>query len=158
MIRCFIGLGSNLDDPETQVHKATRALDADPDIRLQQLSPLYRNPAIGPGQQPDYLNAVAELHTTLPAIDLLQTLQSIEDAQGRIRLERWGPRALDLDLLLYGTETIASAMLTVPHPRLRERAFVLYPLYDIAPDLVLPDGTSLSSLLDCCPDHDLQRL
>ena len=121
------------------------------------VSPLYRNPAIGPGQQPDYLNAVAELHTTLDAPMLLSQLQSIELAQGRVRNERWAARTLDLDLLLYGDACIDLPQLQVPHPRLCERNFVLYPLHDIAPDLVLPHGTSLRALLDCCSSTGLAR-
>lgn len=158
MIRCFVGLGSNLDDPAQQIQTAVAALKNAPQIQFTELSPLYRSVAIGPGSQPDYINAVAELLTTLPADALLRELQAIETAQGRIRTVRWGARNLDLDLLLYGMDTINSAELTVPHPRMTARNFVLYPLYDLAPELILPDGTSLAALLDCCPDTDLWRL
>jgi 2-amino-4-hydroxy-6-hydroxymethyldihydropteridine diphosphokinase len=157
-IRCFIGLGSNLGEPETQIQRALAALGKIANSTLTGVSPLYRNPAIGPGQQPDYLNAVAELHTALDALALLSQLQSIELAQGRVRTERWGARTLDLDLLLYGDACIDLPQLQVPHPRLHERNFVLYPLRDIAPDLVLPRGASLRALLDCCPDVGLVRL
>lgn len=158
MIRCFVGLGSNLDDPAQQIQTAVAALKNAPQIQFTELSPLYRSVAIGPGSQPDYINAVAELLTTLPADALLRELQAIETAQGRIRTVRWGARNLDLDLLLYGMDTINSAELTVPHPRMTTRNFVLYPLYDLAPELILPDGASLAALLDCCPDTDLWRL
>ena len=158
MQRCFIGLGSNLDEPSNQLHRALAALGSLEHCRLGRVSPFYGNPALGPGTQPDYVNAVAELFTTLEAHALLARLQAIESAQGRIRTERWGARTLDLDLLLYGAETIATDMLQVPHPRARERNFVLYPLHDIAPDLRFPDGTPLAALLDCCPDVGLQRL
>lgn len=158
MVRCFIGLGSNLDDPARQLQCALAALAALPHCRLGAVSPHYRNPAIGPGSQPDFINAVAELHTSLEASALLTLLQGIETAQGRQRGVRWAARTLDLDLLLYGDSVIATATLEVPHPRMLERNFVLYPLYDIAPALILPDGSSLSARLDCCPSQGLQRL
>ncbi len=158
MLRCFIGLGSNLAEPPQQLQQALSALSALEHSLLGLVSPLYRNPALGPGPQPDYINAVAELFTTLDAAELLRAMQAIETAQGRVRTTRWAARTLDLDLLLYGDQTIATATLEIPHPRLRERNFVLYPLHDIAPDLTLPDGTSLATLLDCCPDRGLQQL
>lgn len=157
-IRCFIGLGSNLSEPETQIQCALDALGKIRDSQLGAVSPLYRNPAIGPGQQPDYLNAVAELYTALDALTLLSQLQSIELVQGRVREERWGARTLDLDILLYGAAVIDLPQLQIPHPRMAARNFVLYPLHAIAPDLVLPHGTSLHALLDCCPDTGLTRL
>jgi 2-amino-4-hydroxy-6-hydroxymethyldihydropteridine diphosphokinase len=158
MKRCFIGLGSNLENPASQLRSALAALDALDLCRLGSVSPFYANPALGPGTQPDYVNAVAELFTELDADTLLMHLQAIETAQGRVRTERWGARTLDLDLLLYGDETIDSKTLQVPHPRMRVRNFVLYPLNDVAPDLCFPDGTPLKALLDCCPDAGLRRL
>lgn len=158
MIRCFIGIGSNLDQPLQQVHCALRALAALDGSTLGAVSPFYRNPAIGPGEQPDFINAVAELHTSLTPLELLAHLQRIENAQGRVRNIRWNARTLDLDLLLYGDRIIALPELQVPHPRVRERNFVLYPLHDIAPTLTMPDGTPLITLLDCCSAHGLQRL
>lgn len=157
-IRCFIGLGSNLSDPETQIRRALDALDKIGNSALGAVSALYRNPAIGPGQQPDYLNAVAELHTRHDALTLLSQLQHIESAQGRVRNERWAARTLDLDILLYGNTFIDLPQLQIPHPRMTARNFVLYPLYDLAPDLVLPHGTSLRALLDCSPGVGLTRL
>lgn len=158
MIRCFVGLGSNLDDPRRHVEQAVADLAAHPSLQIGAISPLYRNPAIGPGEQPDYVNAVIELFTGLPAIALLRALQRIENRHGRVRTLRWGARTLDLDLLLYGDQVIDTPELSVPHPRMRERNFVLYPLFAIAPELRLPDGGSLRALLDCCPDQGLQRL
>jgi 2-amino-4-hydroxy-6-hydroxymethyldihydropteridine diphosphokinase len=158
MQRCFIGLGSNLEQPQMQLQRALSALAALAHCRLGLVSPFYGNAAIGPGIQPDYVNAVAELFTTLEPHALLAHLQAIESAQGRVRTERWGARTLDLDLLLYGAQTIATDTLQVPHPRMRERNFVLYPLRDIVPDLCFPDGTPLAALLDCCPDAGLHRL
>lgn len=157
-IRCFISLGSNLNDPDAQIRRALDALSNLRDSILGAVSPLYRNPAIGPGEQPDYLNAVAELHTTLDALTLLSQLQNIEFVQGRVRTERWAARTLDLDILLYGNAFIDLPQLQIPHPRMRVRNFVLYPLHDIAPNLVLPHGTSLRALLDCCPGVGLAPL
>lgn len=158
MIRCFIGLGSNQDDPENQIQCALQALSLVVDSKLISVSSQYRNPAVGSVRQPDYINAVAELHTTLDALTLLQQMQAIELAQGRIRTIRWGARTLDLDLLLYGNAIIDLPQLQVPHPRMSARNFVLHPLYDLHPELVMPDGTSLRSLLDCCSSHGLERL
>ncbi len=156
-IRCFIAIGSNLDNPEAQIKRALVALGKIRNSTLAAISPLYRNSAIGPGQQPDYLNAAAELYTTLDALTLLAELQRIELAQGRTRNARWAARTLDLDILLYGDALIDLPQLQIPHPRMNERNFVLYPLHDIADDLVLPHGTSLSALLDCCPGVGLMR-
>jgi 2-amino-4-hydroxy-6-hydroxymethyldihydropteridine diphosphokinase len=158
VIRCFIGLGSNLDEPLQQIQRALDALAALEHCTLCAVSPCYRNPAIGPGEQPDFINAVAELLTSLTPLELLADLQRIENTQGRVRNIRWSARTLDLDLLLYGDRIVALPELQVPHPRLRERNFVLYPLHDIAPTLTLPDDTPLTALLDCCSAHGLQRL
>ncbi|HSB95349.1 MAG TPA: 2-amino-4-hydroxy-6-hydroxymethyldihydropteridine diphosphokinase [Spongiibacteraceae bacterium] len=159
MLRCFLGLGSNLAEPLLQLKQALSALNRLEHCKLGLVSPFYRNPALGPaGAQPDYINAVAELFTSLSATTLLGEMQNIENAQGRVRSERWAARTLDLDLLLYGDQAIATPTLEIPHPRLRERNFVLYPLHAIAPELILPDGTSLSALLDCCSAVGLQQL
>lgn len=145
----FIGVGSNLREPVEQVRLAIEALATLPDTRLVRSSPLYRNPAVGPGRQPDYVNAVAELRTGLGPGALLDGLQAIETRMGRERGPvRWSPRVIDLDLLLYGARRIDDERLTVPHPRMAERAFVLYPLADIAPDLEIPGRGSLSVLLE----------
>ena len=158
-VRAYIGLGSNLDDPVFQIRQALEALAALPDCRWVAGSPLYRTaPLGGPPGQPDYINAVAALDTVLTPDTLLAALQDLETAHGRIRAERWGPRTLDLDLLLYGQQVSADPRLTLPHPRLQERAFVLYPLYDIAPDLTLPGGGPLSELLAHGPLLTLTRL
>lgn len=147
--RAYICLGSNLDDPLKQVTSALSELAAIADTELVAHSPWYRSRAIGPAQ-PDYINGVAALTTALPAHALLDALQAIEQAHHRVHRERWGPRTLDLDLLLYDSEAIASERLTVPHPELEKRNFVLYSLADIAPELVLPNGTPLESLLTRC--------
>ena len=126
-----------------------------PNSTLLAHSPCYRSVAIGPGRQPDYINAVAKLQSRLSSLQLLHALQAIEDAHGRERHQRWGARTLDLDILLYGSETVNSSELTIPHPRLQERNFVLYPLYDLAPELALPCGTTIASLLARCPREGL---
>jgi 2-amino-4-hydroxy-6-hydroxymethyldihydropteridine diphosphokinase len=156
MIRCYIALGSNLDNPLQQVECALQSLAKLPSSSLAATSPWYRSAAVGPGQQPDYINGVAELLTDLEPLPLLAAMQAIELQQHRQRLQHWGPRTLDLDLLLYGDEQIELPTLTVPHPRMLQRNFVLYPLFDIAPDLQLAAGNSLKNQLKQCPMGELQ--
>jgi len=158
-VTAFIGLGSNLEDPEGQLRAALRELEGLPDTRLTAHSPLYRSAPVGPPGQPDYINAAAALATRLTPQALLAGLQAIERAHGRRRGGvRWGPRTLDLDLLLHGDQVLSTATLTLPHPRLTERAFVLRPLADIAPGLILPDGTTIETHLRRCPTGGLVRL
>jgi 2-amino-4-hydroxy-6-hydroxymethyldihydropteridine diphosphokinase len=156
MIRCYIALGSNLGEPRQQLASALHDLGLVANTQLVECSPWYRSPAVGPGEQPDYLNAVASIDTTLEPMELLRALQDIENKHGRQREVRWGARTLDLDILLYGNQQIDSPTLTVPHPRMTVRDFVLYPLNDIAPDVSLPCGTTLASLLTRCPKQKLQ--
>ncbi len=158
LVTAYIGLGSNLDDPVGQVSDAFVELAAIADTELTARSPLYRSDPIGPPGQPDYINAVARLSTALAAEALLDALQAIEQAHRRQRDVHWGPRTLDLDLLLYGELEIDSARLQVPHPHLAVRAFVLYPLADIASDLSVPGHGALSTLLAACPAVGLERL
>lgn len=158
-VRAYISVGSNLGDPPSQMRRAFQALAALPASRCATRSPLYRTtPVGGPSDQPDYLNAVVALDTTLEPDALLTALQEIENAQGRMRTARWGPRTLDLDLLLYGALIRDDPWLTLPHPRLHERAFVLYPLYDIAPALLLPGLGRLRDWLASCPPSGVTRL
>lgn len=146
--RTYISIGSNLNDPLAQVKEALRMLQALPVTRLRAYSPLCFSPALGgPPNQPDCVNAVALLETELPPLALLDALHALETRQGRVRTERWGARTLDLDILLYGNQVSTSPHITLPHPRLRERPFVIYPLYALAPNLILPDGTALCELL-----------
>ncbi|MEM8563542.1 MAG: 2-amino-4-hydroxy-6-hydroxymethyldihydropteridine diphosphokinase [Pseudomonadota bacterium] len=157
MICVYIGLGSNLQNPHQQLQKSVDAIAALPSSRLEAVSQVYRSAAIGPGEQPDYLNAVVRLATKLPAESLLQKLQEIEDSQGRVREQHWGPRTLDLDILLYGDRTQNDPHLTLPHRYLTQRNFVLYPLADVCEQKsVLPDGVDLATLLRHCPRGDLQ--
>ena len=139
VIAC-VGLGGNLGDAAAVLREALVELDAMPRTRLLRASRLYRTPAWGLQEQPDFINAAALLETRLPARELLDELLQIERSHGRDRdaETRWGPRMLDLDLLLYGDEVIDEPGLKVPHPHLHERAFVLLPLREIAPDAVIP--------------------
>lgn len=154
----YIGLGSNLAAPEQQLRQALAALAALPHSRWLASSALYSSESLLPGQ-PRYTNAVAALDTDLAPLALLDALQAIENDQGRERLERWGPRTLDLDILLYGERVIDEPRLKVPHYHMQARAFVLYPLAElVAPDFVLADGRALQTLLAACPFEGLQRL
>lgn len=158
----WIGLGSNIGEPPVQLQRAVDALASLPGTKVIAISPVYRNPPLQqPGQahqgQPDYLNAVAQLDTALTPPALLDALQAIEQAQGRVRREHWSARTLDLDLLVHGNTLITSAHLTLPHPGITERRFVLQPLYDIAPTLTLPDGRAICELLAHCPPSPLVR-
>ena len=154
----YIGLGSNLDDPHKQVTQAFTELAEIPTTYLLKRSAIYRSQAVGPGNQPDYINAAALLKTELKPLALLDYLQAIEQAHNRVRIEHWGPRTLDLDILLLDNQIITSERLKVPHPYLALRSFVLYPLADIEPELKLPDGTSLRTLIAKCPQDGLERL
>jgi 2-amino-4-hydroxy-6-hydroxymethyldihydropteridine diphosphokinase len=158
MTTAYIGLGSNLQGPLRQLQTALAAIEQLPDSRVNGVSGIYRSKAVGPGEQPDYLNAVLQLDTRLAPQALLGALQRIEQEQGRVRSVRWGARCLDLDILLYGDSVVASEDLSIPHPRMGQRHFVLYPLEEICgPKLVLPDGTELGTLIACCPQRDLVK-
>ena len=167
MITAYVGLGSNLNDPATQVRSALDELDALPQSHCLGHSSLYRSPPMAlpatsdqqrPQEQPDYINAVAALETALEPGDLLAELQHLEALHHRVRAERWGPRTLDLDLLLYGDQIIDMSELTVPHPGLYERNFVLYPLSELTPDLVIPGKGSLGELLAHCERGSLEKI
>ncbi|NMZ71272.1 2-amino-4-hydroxy-6-hydroxymethyldihydropteridine diphosphokinase [Pseudomonas peli] len=159
MERVYIGLGSNLATPIEQLRSALAALAALPQTDLIAQSSFYSSDPLGPADQPRYVNAVAALDTELSPLALLDALQTIELEQGRTRkAERWGPRTLDLDILLFGERLLDEPRLTVPHYHMHARAFVLYPLAEIAPDLKLPDGRALIELLGACPYVGLERL
>ncbi|HEY9642375.1 MAG TPA: 2-amino-4-hydroxy-6-hydroxymethyldihydropteridine diphosphokinase [Coleofasciculaceae cyanobacterium] len=150
--RAAIALGSNLGDSYAILQAALKVLDEMPTIALEACSPVYRTVAIGP-PQPDVLNACAILSTSLSPTELLQVLLNVEQQFGRIRREHWGPRSLDLDLLLFDDLILQQPNLQIPHPRMAERAFVLVPLTDIAADWVEPiSGKAIATLLkqvDC---------
>ena len=158
-IRVYVGLGSNLEDPVAQVLEAVEELEMIPDSILVSRSSLYRGKPMGPADQPDYVNAVVALDTLLSAPQLLQALQRIETQQGRERTgQQWGPRILDLDLLLYGKRVIDSPELTLPHPGLHERDFVIIPLAEIAGNLNIPGKGMLSALIKNVENHSLRKL
>nr|CAA6820743.1 MAG: 2-amino-4-hydroxy-6-hydroxymethyldihydropteridinepyrophosphokinase (EC [uncultured Thiotrichaceae bacterium] len=145
---CYIGIGSNLGDSVANVQSALKQLSIHNQLKLLSHSRLYSSKPHGPQNQPDYVNAVAAITTELTGIDLLHALFYIENNHGRERLpnQRWGPRTLDLDLLLYGNDVINEPDLKVPHPHMQERSFVTFPLAELNPELILPDGTHLQ---DC---------
>lgn len=157
-VRVYIGLGSNLAEPAEQLRSALDALAKAEGTRLAAVSGFYASDSLLPGQ-PRYTNAVAALDTTLEPLQLLDALQAIENDQGRVRQERWGPRTLDLDVLLFGQQVLDSPRLKVPHYHMHARPFVLYPLAELVPaDFVLADGRSLAQLLAACPFSGLERL
>jgi len=144
-----LGLGTNLGDRHENMQSALRKLGELPTIELTRISSLYETVPVGVTDQPDFLNLVAAAQTSLAPQALLDALLHIENQMGRVRTKRWGPRVIDMDLLLYGSEQITLPRLTVPHPRLRERAFVLAPLAEIAPELALPgDEKKVADLLE----------
>lgn len=147
----FLGLGANLGDRLSNLQAAVDLLAAREGVRVLRSSRVYETSPVGPAQ-PDFLNAVLEVRTSLPPRGLLRACLEVEAALGRVRGERWGPRPIDVDVLAYGAERIAEADLEVPHPRLAERAFVLVPLLEIAPDLELPGLGRLAALR--APDVD----
>jgi 2-amino-4-hydroxy-6-hydroxymethyldihydropteridine diphosphokinase len=154
----FVGLGSNLQDPRRQVEDAFAELDALPHTRVVKRSSLYRSAPIGYADQPEFINAVAQLETGLPAERLLAELQEVEKKHGRSRSFANAPRTLDLDLLLFGNSSISSKQLTLPHPRMHERAFVLKPLYEVAPHASIPGRGLVKDLLDATKTQEAERI
>ena len=157
MAIAYIALGSNLHTPREQLKRALNALAQLPQTQLMAVSSFYRSKPLGPQDQPDYLNAVVEISTALSPLALLDELQRIENEQGRVRLRRWGERTLDLDILLYGDEIIQTERLTVPHYDMHNREFVIVPLAEIAPNLILPNGQKLAELADRFTVHQMEK-
>jgi 2-amino-4-hydroxy-6-hydroxymethyldihydropteridine diphosphokinase len=157
-LTAFVGLGANLGEPEPQVRSALRALGQLPSSRLVAASSLYRSAPIGVGEQPDFINAVAQIDTSLSARALLGELLALEARFGRRREHPGAPRTLDLDLLLYGENIIAEPDLIVPHPRMHGRAFVLAPLAEIAPGTAVPGKGKVAALLAGCKDQKVERM
>lgn len=158
-VRAFIGLGSNRAGPVRQLRQALHALAGLPATRLHAWSSLYRNPPMGPAWQPDFVNAVAELRTDLTPGALLAALQRVESRQGRKRTRmRWGPRTLDLDILIWGARRLKRPGLIVPHPGIAQRAFVLYPLAELAPGLDVPGCGRIEQLLAAVDTSTLTRI
>lgn len=154
----FIGLGSNLENPTAQLARAVAELAALPETELVAQSAFYASRPVGPQDQPDFVNGAVWLKTALDAHQLLDQLQAIEQAHGRERRLHWGPRTLDLDILLFGAQTLDDERLTVPHRELGNRDFALQPLLDLKPSLTLPDGTAVADLRQQCPDNGLRKL
>jgi 2-amino-4-hydroxy-6-hydroxymethyldihydropteridine diphosphokinase len=153
-----VGLGANLGDPRRQLQAALEALGRLPGTRMLGASSFYRSAPLGYADQPDFINAVAQLDTTLAAEDLLARLQDIERAQGRERSFPNAPRSLDLDLLLYGEDRIETPRLRVPHPRMHERAFVLKPLLELDPQARVPGRGDAAALLADCGGQDVEKV
>jgi 2-amino-4-hydroxy-6-hydroxymethyldihydropteridine diphosphokinase len=157
--QCYIGLGSNLGESQDTLAAALAALRSKDSISDVRVSSYYQSKPHGPQDQPDYLNAVASFDTSLAPEPLLDVLQAIETKYGRVRTgERWSARTLDLDILLYGQQQINTPRLVIPHLWMTQREFVLYPLFELAPSLILPDGTVLKDCLDEVSDNGLVRL
>lgn len=153
---CFVGLGSNLGDSKKSLNAALEAMQSIEGLSDLHCSSFYGSKPHGPQDQPDYVNAVAKFNTTLSAYRLLKCLQGIENQQGRVREgKRWGARTLDLDILLYGHHFINTKDLIIPHLHLFTRPFVLYPMYEIAPDLIFPNGKPLSEYIETKINDDL---
>ena len=158
MSTAFIALGSNLCNPVSQVEKALCAIDNHNLIRLEKVSGFYSSPAIGPGVQPTYCNAVAQISTLLSSEKLLKVLQKVEEHQGRQRGRKWAARTIDLDILMYDQLFTKSRQLLLPHPRMHQRAFVLKPLSDLLTKNFVVSNESISSLLDKCRDKSKVKL
>ena len=159
MQRVYLGLGANLNSPKKQLDNAVIALKSLPNSEFIACSHYYASKPMGPQDQPDYVNAVACINTLLEPEQLLDLTQAIELKHGRVRkAERWGARTLDIDILLFGEHILNTDRLTVPHYGLTEREFVVYPLQEIAPELILPSGASIKQIANTLPLNDLQQL
>jgi len=154
----YIGLGSNLNKPQQQIRDAFNEIKNVAGIDVVKKSSLYKSPPLGPQEQPDYINAVINIQCVLPALEILDVLQDLEQKHKRIRNIKWGARTLDLDILLYGDHTIESTRLKIPHPGLYDRAFVLYPLFEIEPELILPNGVNIAAHVDSLGKQDIVKL
>jgi len=157
MTVAYVGLGANIGEPRRQLQEALRELDALPETRVTATSGFYRSAPVGYLDQPEFLNAVAELDTGLAPLPLLENLENIEKHHGRERSFANAPRTLDLDLLLYGDSALDSPRLTLPHPRMHERAFVLLPLLELDPEISVPGKGKASALLSACGAQKIER-
>jgi 2-amino-4-hydroxy-6-hydroxymethyldihydropteridine diphosphokinase len=157
LVPVYVALGSNLENPEAQVRAAVEALAMLPDTRLARVSSLYRSAAVGYTEQPDFVNAVAAIETALAPRALLNALLEIERRHGRVRDFQNAPRTLDLDIVIYSDTTVNEAGLTIPHPRMHERAFVLVPLAEIAPDALVPGRGRAKDLMSRLDTSSITR-
>ena len=153
MMNVYLGLGSNLAFPERKLRAAIQAIQKLPSSFLIQCSPFYQSIPWGIRSQPDYYNCVVGIKTRLPPEKLLKACQAIEKKMGRVRKKHWGPRTIDIDILLYGNKTLSTPSLKIPHPYMLDRDFVLMPLLMISPQLKLPNGRLISDYLDNCSKH-----
>ena len=156
MVRAFLSLGSNLGDRAATLEAALRALETSGDVRILRRSSLYETAPVGKTDQPEFYNLVAEIETSLNPEALLDRCQEVERALGRVRTERWGPRTVDVDVLLYDRISVTTERLAVPHPELLRRRFALEPLLEIAPDAVLPDGRLIAPHLAGLDDQQVR--
>ncbi|HIC40163.1 2-amino-4-hydroxy-6-hydroxymethyldihydropteridinepyrophosphokinase [hydrothermal vent metagenome] len=154
----YIGLGSNLNNPKQQIKDALIALNTTKDVKVVGLSSLYQSKPVDGSKQPDYINAMCQVNTHLTALELLYVCQDIETKQHRVREKKWGARTIDLDIILYGTQVIASKQLMIPHPEMMNRAFVLVPLSELESDLKVPVLGPLSELIDILDTSELIKL
>ena len=154
----YIGLGSNLNNPKQQIKDALIALNATQDVKVVALSSLYQSKPIDDSKQPDYINAVCQVDTHLTALELLYVCQGIETKQHRVREKKWGARTIDLDIILYGVQVVASKQLIIPHPEMMNRAFVLVPLSELESDLKVPVLGPLQALIDLIDTSELIKL
>lgn len=155
----YIGLGSNLQDPQQQVTSALNELSKIPTTQLLKASSLYITQPLGPADQPDFINAVAKISTTLSADELLSELKCIEEKHHRTREgERWGPRTLDLDILLYEDHQMHTDRLIIPHSQLSKREFVLIPLQELDADLIIPGLGALQGLIENLPPYEIRKI
>jgi 2-amino-4-hydroxy-6-hydroxymethyldihydropteridine diphosphokinase len=155
----YIALGTNLEPRATHLAKALELFRSLPDVEVQRVSSIYESKPVGYLDQPDFLNLVFEAETDLLPLDLLDSCQSIEQELGRVRTIRFGPRTLDADIVLYGVESIKEERLTVPHPRMQERAFVLLPLQELNPEYVVPEwNKTVNALVAELPANDLEEI
>ncbi len=157
MTTAFIALGSNLEDPKKQLNLAIKEISELPGCCINGISSFYENPPVGPQDQPSFINGAIRINTDLEAIDLLNRLQEIEQLHRRVRKIHWGPRTLDLDIILFGDVTINNPRLIVPHVQMENRSFVLKPLLDIDPNLKMPDGRKISDICNNLDCSDLKK-
>ena len=154
----YIGLGSNLNSPKQQIKDALVALNSTKDVKVVALSSLYQSKPIDDSKQPDYINAVCQVDTHLTALELLYVCQEIEAKQHRVREKKWGARTIDLDIILYGVQVVASKQLIIPHPEMMNRPFVLVPLSELESDLKVPVLGPLQALIDLIDTSELIKL
>lgn len=154
----YIGLGSNLNNPKQQIKDAVIALHATKDIEVVNLSSLYQSPPVDGSKQPDYINAMVQVNTHLTPLELLYVCQDIETSQHRERVQKWGARTIDLDIIIYGVQVVASKQLVIPHPEMMNRAFVLIPLAEIEDDLKVPVLGPIQDLIEKLGEFKLKKL